>query len=90
MGPKKDDKKKGAPGAGGPGGSVTVTISEEELNEAKSLPVINDYIFTNFYAFKLNRNRSRLKQQIGKQFSFTNPEDPAYSEEKATKYRVID
>lgn len=62
MGPKKDDKKKGAAGAGGPGAGVTVTISEDELNEAKSLPSINDFIFTNFYAFKLNRNRLRLKQ----------------------------
>lgn len=56
MGPKKDDKKKGQAGAGGLGAGPTVTISEDELNEAKSLPPINDFIFTTLYAFKMTRN----------------------------------
>ena len=64
MGPKKDDKKKGA--AGGAGAGPTVTISEDELNEAKSLPTINDFVFTAFYAFKMTRNQSRLKKAIAK------------------------
>jgi len=57
MPPKKDDKKKGAqPIAGAP----VVTIAEDELNEAKSLPRLNDFIFTNMYAFKMTRNQNRL------------------------------
>lgn len=66
MGPKKDDKKKGQAGAGGLGAGPTVTISEDELNEAKSLPPINDFIFTTLYAFKMTRNQSRLKKAIAK------------------------
>lgn len=89
MGPKKDDKKKGAAGAG-IGAGATVTISEEELAEAKSLPPLNDFIFVNFYAFKMRRNRSRLHNVIAKQYTFTNPEEPGYTEELAAKYRVVD
>ena len=61
MGPKKDDKKKGAAGAGaGP----TVTISEDELNEAKSLPNILDFVFTTFYAFKMTRNNTETFETV--------------------------
>lgn len=50
MGGKKADAKKGTPNAGT--GEPTVLISEAELEEAKGLPVIKDYVFTNVYAFK--------------------------------------
>ena len=66
MGPKKDDKKKAQAGAGVLGAGPTVTISEEELMEAKSLPQINDYVFVNFYAFKRTRNQSRLHKALSK------------------------
>jgi hypothetical protein len=52
MPPKKDDKKKGAPVVSG---AVTL-ITEEELAEAESLPKINDFVFTNLFAFKMIRN----------------------------------
>lgn len=55
MGPKKDDKKKGAPVAAG-NGAPTVTITEEELAEAKTLPELNDFVFANLYAFRMCRN----------------------------------
>jgi len=55
MGGKKDDKKKGA-GAAVPGQAPTYTINEDELEQAKALPYLNDFIFTNLYAFKLTRN----------------------------------
>ena len=87
-GKKQDAKKAGGPSAGA--GEPTVTISEAELEEAKGLPLIKDYIFTNLYAFKQTRNESRLKAQIKKQYHYTNPEDPEYSEEKAAKFRTID
>ena len=60
MGPKKDDKKKGQAAAGVLGAGPTITISEEELAEAKSLPNINDFVFMSLHAFKMTRNQSRL------------------------------
>ena len=77
MPPKKDDKKKGAqPTAGAP----VQTITEDELNEAKDLPQLNDFVFTNLFAFKMTRNQDRLMKQIKKQFHYSNPEEPGYSE----------
>ena len=87
-GKKADPKKAGGPAAGS--GEPTVTITEAELDEAKALPSLKDYIFTNLYAFKQTRNESRLKAQIKKQYHFTNVEDPEYTEEKAAKFRTID
>ena len=87
MPPKKDDKKK--PGAPAPGAAV-VTIGEDELTEAESLPEINDFIFTDMYAFKLTRNQSRLQKAVKKLFSYTNTEDPNFSEELAMKYKTIE
>ena len=88
MGPKKDDKKK-APVVAGSGAPV-ITITEEELAEAKTLPELNDFVFTNLYAFRMCRNQKRLQAQINKLYSFYNPEDPNYSEEKANKYKTIE
>ena len=87
MGPKKDDKKKaGVVGTGVP----TVTITEDELAEAKALPPLNDFVFTNLYAFRMTRNHKRLQQQVTKLYQYYNPEDPNYSEELAAKYKTID
>ena len=85
---KKDDKKKG----GAPAGVTAAahTITEDELEEAKGLPQLNDFIFTNLYAFKYTRNEARLGKQIKKLYSYTNVEDPEYSEDRAEKYRTID
>ena len=52
MPPKKDDKTKGAPVVG----AAVHSITEDELQEAESLPNINDFVFTNLYAFKMTRN----------------------------------
>ena len=87
MGPKKDDKKKGAQPVLG---AAVVSITEDELTEAESLPHLNDFVFTNLYAFKMTRNEARLKKQIRKQFQFTSPEDPGYSEEAAVKYKTVE
>lgn len=89
MGPKKQDTKKAAQGQQ-VAGPATVTISEDDFNEARKLPDINDFIFTNLFGFKMTRNESRLKKAVAKEYSYSNPEDPAYSEEKAQKYRTID
>ena len=59
MGPKKDDKKKGAQPVLG---AAVQTITEDELTEAESLPHLNDFVFTNLYAFKMTRNEARLKK----------------------------
>lgn len=87
MPPKKDDKKKGGPQV--PAGA-TETINEDKLNEAKELPALDDFVFTNLYAFKLRRNQDRLLKQVRKVFEYANNEDPEYSEELAAKYRTID
>ena len=63
MPPKKDDKKKGAPVTSA-GGTPIITITEDELAEAQTLPELNDFIFTNIFAFKKVRNHNRLKKQI--------------------------
>jgi len=86
MPPKKDDKKKGAPVNLG----ATETINEDNLNAAKDLPMLDDFVFTNLYAFKLTRNKSRLTKQIKNVYCYTNTEDPNYTEELAAKYRTID
>ena len=89
MGPKKDDKKKAGLAVAG-GGPQSITISEDEFNEAKQLPHIKDFIFVNLFAFKMTRNESRLKAAVAKEYTYTNPEEPGYSEEKAVKYRCIE
>ena len=43
MPPKKDDKKKGPQVPAG----ATETINEDKLNEAKELPPLDDFVFTN-------------------------------------------
>lgn len=67
-----------------------VTIGDDELNEADSLPEIHDFIFTDMYAFKMTRNQSRLQKAVKKMFSFNNPEDPNFTEELAMKYKTIE
>ena len=85
MPPKKEDKKKVAAPTG-----ATATISEDELNAAKELPELDSFVFTNLFAFKMERNRTRLLKTINKNYNFINTEDPDFSEEKAAKYRTID
>lgn len=60
------------------------------MHEAASLPHLNDFVFTNLYAFKMTRNEARLKKQIRKQFQFNSPEDPGYTEELALKYKTVE
>ena len=86
MPPKKDDKKKGPAIPGG----ATETINEDKLNEANELPALDDFVFTNLYAFKMRRNQDRLIKQVRKVFEYSNPEAEDYSEELAAKYRTID
>lgn len=87
MPPKKADAKGKAPVAGG---APVTTISEDELAEAAKLPQLNDFVFSNMYAFRMLRNQNRLDQQIGKMFCYFDKEDPDYNEEWAEKYRSID
>ena len=86
MPPKKADPKKNAPLPG----AAFVSITEEELTEAENLPSLNDIVFTNLYAFKMVRNQQRLTQAVKKCFSFTNPEEPGFTEELASKYKTCD
>lgn len=86
MPPKKDDKKKGPAVPGG----ATETINEDKLNEANELPALDDFVFTNLYAFKMRRNQDRLIKQVRKVFEYSNHEAEDYSEELAAKYRTID
>jgi hypothetical protein len=62
MPPKKDDKKKGGQAVVSAGGTPIFTITEDELTEAETLPELNDFIFTNIFAFKKVRNQTRLKK----------------------------
>lgn len=87
MPPKKDDKKKAQQQAQGP---AIITITDDELAEAQTLPQLNDFVFTNLHAFKMCRNQVRLTESVIKLYSYTNPEDPAYSEELAKKYKTVD
>ena len=86
MPPKKDDKKKGQPVVAG---VAIVTITQDELDEAESLPPLNDVVFTNLMAFKMCRNQTRVQNAIKKLFSYTNPEEPGFSEELANKYKTV-
>lgn len=53
MPPKKDDKKPKGPAAVG---QAVITISEDDLNAARNLNPLNDFIFANLFAFKMVRN----------------------------------
>ena len=44
------------------------TFVDEDLSDAASLPALNEFIFTNFYAFKYRKNRDRIEQQLMAQF----------------------
>lgn len=87
MPPKKQDPKGKVAAAGA---APVTTISEEELAEAAKLPRLNDFVFTNMYAFRMLRNETRLGQQIGKLYTYFDKEDPDYNEDWAVKYRSID
>ena len=55
MPPKKIDPK-----AGGKPSIPVTTITEDELNEAAKLPKLNDFVFSNLFAFRMLRNETRL------------------------------
>ena len=80
MPPKKDEKKGKNVVASQATGEMKL-ISEHELEEARHLPQLNDFVFTTLLAFKMVRNQARLKKQLQKQFQYLGPEDPGYSEE---------
>lgn len=47
-------------------------------------------MFTNLYAFKMCRNQVRLTEGVTKLYSFTNPEEPGFSEDSAKRYKTVD
>ena len=50
--------KKAAAGSKGNAASAV----DEDLSDVSSLPQLNQFIFTNFYAFKYRKNRERVDQ----------------------------
>jgi len=42
------------------GGAMTAAV-DEDLSDVASLPQLNEFIFTNFYAFKYKKNKSRIE-----------------------------
>ena len=49
--------------AGGKSGA-TASAVDEDLSDIHTLPLLNEFIYCNFYAFKYRRNRQRLEQQM--------------------------
>ena len=86
MPPKKDDKKKGAP----PAGTSILTISEDELLEAESLPALSCLIFSTLFSFKSTRNHLRLQSHLRRLYQPLSPDDPSYQEDISLKYRTVD
>ena len=56
--------KKAATSKSGPSASAV----DEDLSDVQNLPILNEFIFCNFYAFKYRSNLQRLEQQIYKKF----------------------
>ena len=56
MPPKKKDVKAGNT-------SLGIAV-EEDLSDAASLPLLNDFVFFNMYAFKYRRNRLNLEKAL--------------------------
>ena len=59
MPPKKQTGSKGP----------STAAVEEDLSDVMMLPPLNEFIFTNFYAFKYRKNQDRVEQQMLKQFN---------------------
>ena len=76
MPPKKKDEKKGVVGQ----------AVDEDISDAASLPLLNDFIFVNFYAFKYRRNKQLLEKALLQEF-FVSPEGE--TAEIAKRNRVI-
>jgi len=76
MPPKKKDDKKSAAG---------VAI-DEDISDAATLPLLNDFVFFNFYAFKYRRNRLNLEKALFQEF-YISPEGE--TAELAKRNRVI-
>ena len=56
--------KKAAGSKSGP----TTSAVDEDLSDVQNLPILNEFVFCNFYAFKYKRNLQRVEQQLYKQF----------------------
>jgi hypothetical protein len=76
MPPKKKEEKKGALGQ----------AVDEDISDAASLPLLNDFIFVNFYAFKYRRNRHLLEKALYQEFFVSSEGETA---EMAKRNRVI-
>ena len=55
MPPKKKEVK---------GGQVAGQALDEDMSDAASLPLLNDFIFMNIYAFKFRQNRLNLEKHL--------------------------
>lgn len=75
MPPKKKDDKK-----------TLGQAVEEDTSDAGSLPLLNDFVFFNLYAFKYRRNRLNLEKALFQEF-FISPEGE--TAELARRNRVI-
>lgn len=69
----------------GPAGAAGMPI-ENDLSDLMNLPKLNDFVFTNLYAFKYRRNQKRLEKAIFKEF-YVNPEGE--TAELAKRNKVI-
>ena len=72
--------KKAAAGSKGNAASAV----DEDLSDVSSLPQLNQFIFTNFYAFKYRKNRDRVDQQLLKHY-YKAPEGETAEESKRNK-----
>ena len=48
--------------AAGSKSGATSTFADEDLSDVARLPQLNEFIFTNFYAFKYRKNLKTLEQ----------------------------
>ena len=75
MPPKKKDEKK-----------TFGQAVDEDISDAGSLPLLNDFVFFNLYAFKYRRNRLNLEKALFQEFYISPDGETA---ELAKRNRVI-
>lgn len=54
--------------AGSSKSGVAASAVDEDLSDVQHLPLLNEFVFANFYAFKYRKNRDRVEQQMYKEF----------------------
>ena len=72
------------------GKSATTSAVDEDLSDVQSLPLLNEFVFCNFYAFKYRKNQSRLEQQLFKKLYMAPEGETAEASKRSKVVQITD